>query len=690
MLPAAAPPPLVAIAHRSYRERFNDPSLDPFGGVYDAVMDEYEPTLVNAIQPADIRARVLLSADTMPHAYVSLVGDDAEGVGKIVLVHRPVRYPVSMGQPATPWDNRSFAFVGDVQGPGGHINIVEFPADAFHIAGGGQLHVPTAVVLDAAFAVGPDVASIGPYANGDAGTDVIRTRQYMYCPAKYVHLFLEHRLTPRQAWERVVGAITNDGAAVACAPLVNWIRAACTIAPNRPVPSVQRASPVVPLADVALQDHRHTIVSRDLPARTGPQEPALGSALQIASAIGALASEQREARAEVAATAAHDKTKTPEYKWGTLLGTLLRVGQVGTADDLQPVYHALASAPKKLERPTIQSHVDAAADLMGNSNAPIITASLATKIASLQFGMTDLDDLEDGVQPFSVGYRTPTSARIARTQVGDYDTLLQSNAGATLTDIQQFRDADKVTLPTEVLQVSATLRSYLLVLNVLLGANHVLTVEFEKFVHGWLLDEMALLELCVGKPMLPALVLRWLQLRIAHWFHDQAREARAIPAPDLVVLRYDLRMKSVAWYPEFPARYLAPVQYHPAPTPRAAPVPLPVQRVTSAVQRATVPAPTPSAGSAVQQMVRNTGLDPRFAPFPATGLAIRLIVERNPDSPIPTNVQGLPRCLSYHVKGSCYTTCKRAADHRPLTEADATTLFTWCQACYASADAGRA
>jgi hypothetical protein len=52
----------------------------------------------------------------------------------------------------------------------GHINVVDFPNDAFHHAGGAGngtnsllLRVPTTMVLDAAFAERPNVQNVRPF-----------------------------------------------------------------------------------------------------------------------------------------------------------------------------------------------------------------------------------------------------------------------------------------------------------------------------------------------------------------------------------------------------------------------------------------------------------------------------------------------------------------------------------------------
>jgi hypothetical protein len=305
-------------------------------------MQEYSAPLANAQPPLGITNRVYASAHEMPHAYVTLVGDKAGRLGKVQLVHRPALFPTVMGQPLTQWSNRAFAFAGDVMGPAGagHINIVEFPADAFHLVAN-QIRVPATAVLEAAFAVGPDVSTVGPYGENDDGTEVLRTTpDYMYVPPKYVLILLAHSLTPREAWTRVRGA--SEGR---LCPLLDWLRIACTLCLGQLVPILQQPFPMVPLADADLQSHRLALLRNDLPGRFALQVPK-GDAFQVAAAVGALASDQHDARAETLARVTADNNKTPTGRWGPHITKLLCIAQVATVAELAPIWAELAKTPK--------------------------------------------------------------------------------------------------------------------------------------------------------------------------------------------------------------------------------------------------------------------------------------------------------------------------------------------------------
>jgi hypothetical protein len=118
---------------------------------------------------------------------------------RIVCVHGVAQYDIGMGMDDNEWTCSVFDSVGDVHGPptgAGHINIVNFPNDAFHLTGGpgngaNLLRVPPLMILDAAFAEGPNVQNVGLFDN-DIGTDVLRTRYFIYIPVKYFTLLHLH------------------------------------------------------------------------------------------------------------------------------------------------------------------------------------------------------------------------------------------------------------------------------------------------------------------------------------------------------------------------------------------------------------------------------------------------------------------------------------------------------------------
>jgi hypothetical protein len=47
-------------------------------------------------------------------------------------------------------------------------------------------------------------------------------------------------------------------------------------------------------------------------------------------------------------------------------------------------------------------------------------------------------------------------------------------------------------------------------------------------------------------------------------------------------------------------------------------------------------------------------------------------------SVVKRNGQDRPMCASYHLKGLCYSTCKRQYNHQPHSAVEDEPLFAWC------------
>jgi hypothetical protein len=102
-----------------------------------------------------------------------------------------------MGLPATPFDNVALAFLGDLVQHQAPPSVI-WKGTNFHVLTP-QVRVPTTLMMDQFLAAVPNDTMLGPYQDGDAGTEIIRTRRTMFLPPKYVSLFIDRSLTPREA-----------------------------------------------------------------------------------------------------------------------------------------------------------------------------------------------------------------------------------------------------------------------------------------------------------------------------------------------------------------------------------------------------------------------------------------------------------------------------------------------------------
>jgi hypothetical protein len=105
--------------------------------------------------------------------------------------------------------------------------LIEWKSDYFHQLNQ-QLLVPSAATIDTVFAAQPEAEFLGPYAQGEAGTELIKVCRTCFVPPRYVPLFLAGPIKPREAWERVRGQIVTEGQEVACQALIKFFQAVIT------------------------------------------------------------------------------------------------------------------------------------------------------------------------------------------------------------------------------------------------------------------------------------------------------------------------------------------------------------------------------------------------------------------------------------------------------------------------------
>jgi hypothetical protein len=152
--------------------------------------------------------KVFATSERQHHAFLALAyeGENA----RVILLHRPSRCVTPMGLTG---QDQCFVFMGDM-----HMQVppqmVYWPVDAMRQTS--NVRIPTATILDTAFAADLDIVQVGPYADHEPGTEVATTRKLMYLPPQFVPLILPHpSLSPREAWEIIGGAIRQDADAEA-------------------------------------------------------------------------------------------------------------------------------------------------------------------------------------------------------------------------------------------------------------------------------------------------------------------------------------------------------------------------------------------------------------------------------------------------------------------------------------------
>jgi hypothetical protein len=595
-------------------------------------------------------------------------------------LHGIKRYAPTLGRP-TPWDGRTFAFVQDLVAT--EIQLVELGKTYFSRTQDiTHTTIPATVErVEELWQASPDDELLGPFADNDANTRQCRTRRLMLVPPQFVPIVVSRRLTPRQLWTELAATIIATDAAEACAELMDWlVMAGCRPAAAAPS-SLIMPMPHPPLADATLIQHRRSLLLRLLPGLAAPPATGLGdpNTARMADFVGQFLEDRREARDETNRRLADARApKTVSQFWGdeSCIRLCITCG-VSSEEDLPPLWPALAAAGKK-DRLAAERIIQAVACATGAvDQAPIVTPELVKNLVGLRFG-DDLDDLAEGIQPFALAvrdHRSHTARALtdsARAAADEYDLATAGEHFTTLADARLMR-TQKVTFPTDFIHAHAMLQAQHILHQALLGNDHPVTTAFAAFLHDYKANEM----IYIGRmephgARAPTLLLRFVQLNVVNWFRAMRTSATLAPVPNFQSALTSMLVGNTSWVPSIPPRYLQP-QITPQKVgsgPTAAPLPL---RDTAA--------PAAAKTSAEVNLAKNAAFDKYKLNITAKTIKTAITTAGEPPV-IKRDGKERPMCVSYHLKGLCYSTCKRQYDHQPHTAAEDEPLMAWCAVAY--------
>ena len=291
---------------------------------------------------------------------------------------------------------------------------------------------------------------------------------------------------------------------------------------------------------------------------------------------------------------------------------------------------------------------------------------------SLSLGHTNPDDLTGGIHPFITSYRDQHTKATLEQAVANYEQVTQG-AGAHLTDLEHLRKAEKVGLPLSMVETTYALLSFRVLLQALLPEDHPMVRAYTAFIQAWRREEITLSYHSVS-PLAFGQMLRFVQIRISHWFSQQLITPEAVTPPDLMSLITKIKHHQ-PWQPPLPTELL-PTTSHPISVPLSPLSPSP-------------PTPPATGGGADKDngrgaRVTNTKCHAAFKDFKDLGLSLKTVRDKAKEAnvPIPQNAKQTEHCLSYHVAGFCWNNCARREDHRQHSPTEHKTLLEWCKKCY--------
>lgn len=638
-------PGAASLIPTTYSELYDLQGLPHRGNVFQRFTDD-------ANTGADLLRFVTSIGGSYPQVFLGCV--EREGRAIIVPVHRPALF-AQLPTPS-PHDGRSYAFLGDLL-RGGHIEMAEIRSDMFDSVG--AVEVRTAAETDIALQTRAEGDALLPPLEGDDDTEIVNVRRLMPVPEKYISIVLSaSECNPIRLWEELVGAIQTDGETDECQPLLAWMQlAVCEQdeAGGRPAVSLgPEDTAFPPWRSKELLEFRQRLVEQDFApwnrSETNNQD-------RLADFLEVMRREQDRERATRDAEARADKLPVkPSDKFPWASRRFLLLSGVEDERDLPPVYAALANATKQERRLCLQEFVEERRQDPTSAGAGrvLVTKELHDMVVSGQVGdELQLDDLTAGLQPFTCGFGTGPTTSTVQARVDAFDTSMAGNALPTMAEQLHFRTKE-VVLPADPFLFQHMLNATSVCVDVVQGTTHPHAQALRNFVTRdvpRIIMDVNGLEAADRERMgnIYPRILREVQLTMCIYFGRLLRKDEPEP-PTYSSVQGWVAARRFRDFPELPAKYMS------SPT-----------RPQGDGGSATREEPTESGGSGgLGQQVTNDQATRRDwqTKFADSG---KTIAQLRPNAPQDGNNKDI--CLSYHLKGKCFSNCGRRESHRVLTGA---------------------
>jgi hypothetical protein len=267
---------------------------------------------------------------------------------------------------------------------------------------------------------------------------------------------------------------------------------------------------------------------------------------------------QAQTQGTIPTNVAPKKVKKPSEHWEGTIDLLLRLVGVTDEIDLPPVWHAWANCNKKEARMVLQEHLRTNSSAL-NLPEPVASGELTTMLMTMAFKAMYEDDLELGLQPFTVSYKDQQTVAHQQQVNQTYD-LVQQGAAPQLQDLYALKEASKISVPPTEQQMIRTLKAFTVLLYTVVGPSNSLYRAFKKKLIDLYNSFQPVIETYVaslpGQPVYTQMM-RWAQLRCnAYWDTVVRTLAGTVCAPEFGGLYSNIQYKQ--WNcPAIPRKYLA-------------------------------------------------------------------------------------------------------------------------------------
>jgi hypothetical protein len=278
-----------------------------------------------------------------------------------------------------------------------------------------------------------------------------------------------------------------------------------------------------------------------------------------------------------------------------------------------------------------------------------------------------MEDLSLGLHPFALGnFAGDNLGDTIQARAEAFNLMLAGSTAPTLGKQYTF-STKEIHLPTEVYMAGLMHKTTSVIYDVVLGTGNPHASRYRYFcMNEWPELEATLHITGMENPtLLPSVlprILRWVQVRHARYFKQRIDSPHPPNLPDYCLLVDAVLDRSWHILPSIPERYkLATRGIQPQPghaDPIKAPVGDPIEKKGKDKE-----------GKDKAVLIQNSQASPVWvAALQESGKKLPDIQDHAPLTKHKLrDGKFVPVCLSWHLKGSCYTNCKRAISHRALT-----------------------
>jgi hypothetical protein len=668
----------------TFRELYEDPAMDPYDGCYGDVMAVFTVTKEDW-KASEVFDATLCMEPEKANAYVGFFEDANHPTGTTRLLHAPRQFPAKLGRP-THYDHEEYAILDDIQR--GSVQMVEYPEGLFECTA--EMFIPQTAQDAWEMWSKDDTLELLPPLKALDERKAVRVPKAMYIPPKYISLFMGKRLTPRQLLLEVYPLIVDDEQLPNLQPFIDWMMTCGMSAGKGKKVSPCLLPEVKPvLADARFIDWTKDFVDRVLPGQSTKQCTNTDSS-QMATIMAEVLHGQQQLQADISAT--RTNTKAPktvgEHFKMESTNKLMILCDVVIESDLPDVWVNLASNGGKRDRQIIEATFnEQAAELRMHGATPIVTPNLAKKIVDMRLVGTNMDDLDEGINPFSVvlidnaNRSAEVNYQTAIKAARNYDDLTKG-VSVPLEELNAVQST-KAVIPTSFATAKAMLKGFYIIVASLLGHQHTMTQKYKDFLDDVEMNESFYADrIQKHDPNFGAArLLRFVQLHTRAWFiktlqaTDHA-EAKAIKLPPFHKPAEKMAVNNMTWLPNMPTgpkhSSITPGQTGNQDAKRKYP-----DDASQSMHRPGTKRPNLT--------VVNPQRNKMFEDF-STKIAntkFKTAIEKiGPPPSVQRDGSDVAMCASYHLRGNCSTSCSRVKDHAPHSLEEDQQLYMWCSKAF--------